>query len=149
MAQIEVQIDGSCRGNGKNPDSPGGNAAIGVVIFKNGKRIGEFRRAIGQRSSNEAEYEALIHAILICWAGDLLAPVILSDSETVVNQVEGRWKCKSNSLKPLHASVKELRDAFPFHLQQVPRRMVAEADALAKSFIDELYDKGILNPGGT
>lgn len=135
---IEVFVDGAARGQG----FPGGSeASCGVVIYRNRKMIGQFARGLGQRTNNEAEYEAVLHGILLCWAGDLRDPIIYSDSQLVVNQVNGSWQCNSPELFPLLLTIQDLAEAFPFRIQHVPRKRVHGADALARDFLDTLAER--------
>lgn len=132
---IEVFCDGASRGTGVN--GAVGDAAIGVAIYKNQKMIGQYARGLGKRTNNEAEYEAVIHAILLCWAADLPDPIIYSDSLVVCNHINKEWEC-NESLLPLLLSVRELQQTFRFRVQHVPRASVWEADALANLFLDQL-----------
>lgn len=134
----EVYIDGASRGQGATKDDHDGHAALGIAIHRNGEMIGQFCRGLGRRTNNEAEYEALIHALLMCWSADFRSPTIYSDSLLMVNQVNGTWNCHADALQPLLASVKELSEIFPFRLVHVERRAVWEADALANFFLDDL-----------
>lgn len=156
---LEILIDGAARGQGqtkafeKDSELEGidvssgfdryanthGDAAIGVVIKRQGKLVGSFSRGLGRRTSNEAEYEALIAAMMICWGTPgLINPTIYSDSAVVVNQVNGKWQCKSASLRPLFLTVQQLLAVVPIKLVQVRRDVVYEADLLANLFLDDL-----------
>lgn len=133
---IEVFIDGAARNNGI-PDKKN-DAACAVMIYRNRKEIVRFARGLGNQSNNEAEYEALIAALLICSMSDFAAPNIYSDSSVVVNQVNGIWKCRSPHLYPLWMTVKVIQEEYPFHLIQVPRSKVKGADLLCNAFLDTL-----------
>ena len=54
--KIIVFSDGGARGNP-------GPAAIGVVIMRGNQAIGKYAESIGERTNNEAEYEAVIFAL--------------------------------------------------------------------------------------
>lgn len=120
-------------------DPQRGDAAIGIAIFRNQELVGQYARALGRRSNNEAEYEALIQGLLIAWSADLPDPLFYSDSQLVVNQVLGVVKCRSESLVPLLATVLELRKIYTFRIKHVPRKYVRVADKLAKDTLDELF----------
>lgn len=134
---IEVFIDGASRGQGVKDTI--GDAAIGIAIYKNKKMIGQYARGLGKRTNNEAEYEALITALQLCWAADLKDPIIYSDSALVCKQVNKEWNC-NETLRPLLLSVHEIQEIYRFRLQQVPRATVWEADALANLFLDKLKE---------
>lgn len=135
---IEVVCDGASRGQGQRKI---GEAACGVVVYKNSKEVARYARGLGKRSNNEAEYEAVITSLLICSMAELYDPIIYSDSAVVVNHVNGKWQCKNEKLYPLLKSIRIIQNEFRFRIQQVPRSYVAEADRLAKAFLDELEDE--------
>lgn len=134
---IEVYVDGAARGQGSsNPVQ----AACGIVIYKNGKLIGQFARGLGSRTNNEAEYEAVLNGIMICWAAGLVDPIIYSDSTLVVNQVNKVWKCnpKNHNLVPYLLTIWDIMEVYHFRLQHVNRNKVKQADSLANDFLDIL-----------
>lgn len=134
MPLYEVWIDGASRGST-------GQAAIGVVVTRNQKTVWGFARGIGQATNNQSEYEALIAGLLMCWSSeDIVDPIIYSDSQLVVNQVNGIWRCEHPGLLPLLLSVRQIQLDYRFRLQKVPRAHVAAADRLANEFLD-LLDK--------
>jgi len=132
---IEVFIDGASRGQGSGQM---GEAACAVVIFDRKKPVVQFARGLGRRTNNEAEYEALITALLMCSMSELRDPIIYCDSSVVVNQVNGRWECRSPRLLPLFLSVNAIKRDYRFRLHQVKRDRVALADALGNRFLDTL-----------
>lgn len=131
---IEIYIDG-----GSSPEA----SAIGVVIYRDQKRIAAFGRGLGRRSSIEAEYEALIHALLLAWSAKMDNPTIYSDAEVMVAQVLGKARCKAKRLLPLLDAVLRIRQGYQFRLQAVPRDYVWEADKLAKDVLRELRDEAV------
>lgn len=135
---IEVFCDGASRGQGQKKI---GEAACAAVVYRNRKKIAQFARGLGPRSNNEAEYEAVIAGLLICSMADLVDPIIYTDSAVVANQVNGRWKCKNESLIPLLMTVEEIRAEYNFRVVQVSRTFVWEPDALAKAFLDSLENR--------
>jgi ribonuclease HI len=140
---IEVFCDGASRGQGQKKM---GEAACATTIYKNRKKVAQFARGLGPRSNNEAEYEAVIAGLLICSMGDLLNPIIYTDSAVVANQLNGKWKCKNDSLLPLLMTIEDIRDEFNFKIIQVERSFVWEPDSLANEFLDTLEKrKSIIN----
>lgn len=105
-------------------------------MFKSNKEIVRFARGLGDRSNNEAEYEALISALLILAMQDLPSPTIYSDSAVVVNHTNRRWACRSTVLLPYYMTVQEIRSEYQFQLIQVPRSKVSLADSLCNNFLD-------------
>lgn len=132
---IEVFCDGASRGQGQKRF---GEASCAVIVYKNKKRVAQFARGLGARTNNEAEYEAVIAALLICTMSDFADPIIYTDSAVVANHVNQRWVCKNPSLVPLLMTIEEIKSEYRFRLIQVPRSFVAEADKLANQFLDQL-----------
>lgn len=132
---IEVFCDGASRGQGQKKF---GEAACAAVVYKNRKKVAQFARGLGARTNNEAEYEAVIAALLICSMSDFLDPIIYTDSAVVANQVNGKWECKNAALVPLLMTIEDIREEYSFRVVQVDRSFVWEADYLANTFLDEL-----------
>lgn len=144
MSNYTVLIDGASRNQGANKPR---RAACAVVIFENKTEIVRFSRGLGDRSNNEAEYEALVSALLICTMSDIATPVIYSDSSVVVNHVKRKWDIKSPELLPYWMTVNEIAASYGFHIKEVPRKKVALADQLCNIFLDRLEEeeKRIIN----
>jgi ribonuclease HI len=132
---IEVFCDGASRGQGQKKF---GEAACAVVVFKNKKKVAQFARGLGARTNNEAEYEAVITALLICTMSDFVDPIIYTDSAVVANHVNQKWVCKNSALVPLLMTIEEIKEEYRFRLVQVPRNTVHEADDLANQFLNQL-----------
>lgn len=139
MALWEAVIDGAARGQGAGTVPGLGQGAVGVVIARNKKTVWGFARGLGLVTNNQAEYEALIAALMLCWAADDIDdPIIYSDSQVVTMQVNGLWRCKNPTLQPLLLSVQQIKADYRFRLQHVQRHIVSAADALANDFLDQL-----------
>lgn len=134
---IQAYCDGASRGHGQTEDKLG-EASFGVVVFENHKEVLRYGRGLGRRTNNEAEYEAVLCAVLMCAMADLPDPIVYSDSMLVVNHINDVSICKTPSLIPLYHSVKLLQEEFPFTIQHVPRRSVWMADEIAKHYLDLL-----------
>ncbi len=141
MAVYECFVDGASRGQGTR-DNEGnlvhGHGAAAVLIYKNKKLIGQYARALGRTHNNQAEYEAVLIALMLCWAAGLEDPIIYSDSNLVVNQINGEWDCKNEDLIPLLLSVREIQEVYRFRIRHVPRNLVTEADELVNKFLDDM-----------
>lgn len=135
---IEVFCDGASRGQGQKRI---GDASCAAVVYKNRKKVAQFARGLGYRTNNEAEYEAVIAALLICSMSDFLDPIIYTDSAVVANHINGKWECKNKLLMPLLMTIEDIRDEFNFRVVQVDRSFVWEADYLANEFLDQLKEK--------
>ncbi len=122
--------DGGARGNP-------GPAAIGVVIQDGAKTIESFGRFIGKTTNNQAEYQALIAALLR--ARDLGADEVWCnlDSELLVRQLKGEYKVKNKDLAPLFLKLHNLSLGFrniSFH--HISRERNREADAEVNRALD-------------
>jgi ribonuclease HI len=136
MAVWKVYCDGAARGQGSGTVT---QAALGVVITRNDKVVWGFARGLGSVTNNVAEYEAVLAGLLMCWSSDdIKDPLIYSDSQLVVNQVNGKWSCNAKALIPLHFSIQQIAKDYRFRLFQVPRNVVSAADKLVNEFLDEL-----------
>jgi len=135
---VEAFIDGACRNEGVF----GGKrkAACAVNVYYKKKEKVRFTRLLGELDHNQAEYEALITALLILTMSDFKDPTIYSDSAIVVNQVNGKWKIKSEKLVPYYLSVMEIAAEYNFKLVQVPRSKVFIPDELCNQMLDKEED---------
>ena len=129
--EATVEFDGASRGN------PGPAAAAYVIRDCDGvvKRDGE---AIGEATNNEAEYMALLNGLIEARELGYERVEAVGDSELVVKQVGGDWRCKADNLKPLCDEVVETAEAFDgFEIRHVPRETNTEADETANRALDE------------
>jgi ribonuclease HI len=133
---LRLFTDGASRGNP-------GPAGAGIVIEdENGMRLRGFHRWLGQRTNNEAEYEALIEGLKAAhdWKPDRLE--IYLDSKLVVEQMNGRYKIKAPELIPLHQKATELlREFHQVEVAHVERAKNRGADFLANKAIDAKVPK--------
>ena len=118
----EIYVDGGCSGN------PG---PMRIAVFSNDPKIKTVMPALSVDGNNVgtnniAEYHALIYALAIAQhlEDDI---VIKSDSKLVVEQVNGNWKVKDQTLKTLCRDAQILIDmrkqlfGFFTTLQWLPR----------------------------
>jgi len=130
-SRIIAHIDGASRGN------PGPAACAVVIESADGTALHSFSRRLGKATNNFAEYQALLAALEYALQHRHLRLRVLSDSELLVRQVEGRYKVKHAGLKPLHQQATELIAQFEsFQLRHVPREQNREADRLANQALD-------------
>ena len=109
------------------------NAGIGGLIKKGDELVYSFSENIGIRTNNEAEYSALIQGIQACLDHKIYYVDIFSDSELIVNQVNGKYKLKDSKMIKLHAEVTKLcSELESLTISHVPREQNVEADHLSK-----------------
>lgn len=115
-----------------------GRGCYGWIARSGGRMIGSDHGLIGEHvTSNEAEYRALIEALR--WAADqnLTDVIVYMDSNLIVNQVRGSWKCKSESLWPLLSLAWSLAEDIRAFIVWIPRERNMEADALSRQAFAE------------
>ena len=124
--KVQIHSDGASRGNP-------GLAAIGATIKdEQGKLITSISQPIGRATNNQAEYRAVIAALESAISLGASQVDMYSDSELVVRQINGRYRVKNASLKPLYQKVKQLQNQLKgFTITHVPRQQNREADSLA------------------
>jgi len=124
--RVIICTDGASQGNP-------GPAAIGATIKdKQGKLIGRISQRIGQATNNQAEYRAIIAALEEATRLGAKQVKINSDSQLVVRQINGEYRVKKATLKPLHQRVKKLLSSLDgFTITYIPRQQNQEADKLA------------------
>ncbi|MCW4030837.1 MAG: ribonuclease HI family protein, partial [Candidatus Bathyarchaeota archaeon] len=94
MKRIKIYTDGASRGN------PGPSAIAFIVLDDKGRILKEHSECAGVGTNNEAEYKALISALRK--AKELAEEIeIYSDSNLIVNQMNGHWRIKHPNMKPL------------------------------------------------
>ena len=128
---ITLYVDGASRGNP-------GQAGIGVRIEANGQVLKELGEYIGKATNNTAEYRALIRGLQAARELGATGAEVNSDSELIVNQVNGSYRVKKASLLPLYLEVRKLAEGFsPFRIRHVPRAENRQADRLANEGIEK------------
>ena len=133
---IHLFSDGGSRGNP-------GQAAVGIVLKdpQTGKVLKTHMARIGITTNNVAEYRALIEGLKLAQKfrpNNLIAHL---DSELVVNQHNGEYRIKMQSLQPLVDEITMLSKSFPrISFVYVPRLDNPRADVLVNRALDELPD---------
>ncbi len=135
---LSIYCDGGARGNP-------GPAAIGFVVFQNGKLIHKFSKRIGETTNNVAEYKAVIIALGWLNSQDKMLDIrrevnFFLDSQLIVNQLNGKFKIKNSNLQKLIVKVKNLEKKFskPIDYHYVSRRQNKIADALVNQALNGL-----------
>jgi ribonuclease HI len=126
MSLLVAYIDGGSHGNP-------GPSGIGVVIqLADGQqlRIGKW---IGRQDNNVAEYVALLEALQCALTLRATALHVYSDSQVVVRQMQGHYKCRSPRLYSLNWTCRRLARNLHFSISHIAREHNREANALANS----------------
>ena len=129
--RVIAYADGASRGN------PGPASYGALVLGEDGAVLRTASEAIGRATNNVAEYRGAIAATRL--ALDLGADELElnMDSELIVRQVEGRYRVKNATLRPLFEQLSALVEQFEaFKIRHVPRERNREADRLANEALD-------------
>jgi len=126
MSDLVAYVDGGSFGNP-------GPSGIGVVI--DGSSDGTIRIAkwIGCQDNNVAEYVALLEALQCALGLRAKTLHVFSDSEVVVRQMRGEYRCRSPRLYSLNWICRKLTRSLDFSISHVPRESNTEANRLASA----------------
>ncbi len=128
---ITVYFDGLCY-----PRNPGGVAAYGYAVYRNGKPIWRGFGAVGEgrgMTNNLAEYEALLAAARwLVDEGIEEKTVIKGDSELVIKQMKGEYRISSATSRKYAPEIKRLLQGRDVSFSWVPREENQEADSLSR-----------------
>lgn len=123
---MEIWFDGACRGN------PGPSGAGVLLRYEGGEE--RLQRALGRKTNNEAEYEALILGLETALERGATSVRVFGDSKLVIEQAAGRWRVRAGNLRGYSMQVHVLAAGFEqIEFCWVPRARNARADALAAS----------------
>lgn len=134
--RLLMHIDGASRGNP-------GPAGIGVMLEAgDGSLPQTFCRYLGETTNNVAEYEALLLALREARKLQPAVVRILSDSELLVRQVQGKYRVRNPRLAALYAQALDLIQQLSaadcrLSIEHIARELNSRADALANRAIDE------------
>lgn len=124
MPDLVAYVDGGSLGNP-------GPAGVGVVIegCKQGRiTIGKW---VGRQDNNVAEYLALLEALQCAVALKASKLHVYSDSEVVVRQMIGHYRCRSTRLYSLNWLCRKLARTLEFSISHIRRELNSEANRLA------------------
>ncbi|RJR26943.1 reverse transcriptase-like protein [candidate division WWE3 bacterium] len=133
MIRLVLNTDGGARGNP-------GPAAIGVVIKNHeGTVIKEIGKYIGEKTNNEAEYEAIIEGLSAALEKKASIVDCYLDSEFVVNQLKGVYKVKNERMQVLWEKTKSIEKKFKtVSYTHILRDKNKEADKIVNQVLDSL-----------
>lgn len=128
-----IYCDGGSRGNP-------GPAAIGVYIPQFNK---EYSKFLGEATNNDAEYQAAIFALkkikhLIGGEKSEESEIeIKTDSELIINQLNGKYKIKEKNLISFFIEIWNLKQDFgKVNFIHIPREENKKADWLVNKELD-------------
>ena len=138
-----AHCDGGSRGN----PGPAGYGA--VVENSKGKVVAELNSFLGIQTNNFAEYSGLL--AVLRWAIENGAKhlTVISDSELMVKQLQGKYAVKSPVLRPLFEEARKLSRQIPkFEMRHTLRGGNKHADRLANEAMDKGMGKSPIPPVG-
>ena len=135
---LTVYTDGASRGN------PGKSGAGIFIIDEDNKKTISLKQYLGILTNNEAEYRAFIIALEYLSKskftnGDEIFNILfLTDSQLLINQINGVYSVKSPNIIPLYNKAKKLIENLnaAYSFKHIPRSLNFKADKLANSAID-------------
>ncbi len=126
MSVLVAYVDGGSLGNP-------GPSGIGVVIDRPGVASIKISKWIGHQDNNVAEYVALLEALQCALNLEAEVLHVYSDSEVMVRQMRGEYKCRSPRLYSLHWICRKLARSLSFSINHVSRENNTEANRLANA----------------
>lgn len=129
--EVIANVDGGARGNP-------GPAAYGVVVRNaQGQVLAELSKYLGIQTNNYAEYSGLLAALEYAAHAKYESIKVISDSELLVRQMQGRYKVNHPVLKQLFDKAKLLTESFHlFRIEHVLREKNKDADRLVNAVLD-------------
>jgi probable phosphoglycerate mutase len=134
-----AHCDGGSRGN------PGPSGFGAVVEDPRGRVVAQLSEFLGIQTNNYAEYSGLL--AVLKWAIENGAKHlrVISDSELMVKQIQGKYSVKSPVLRPLYEEARKMvRRIEHFEIRHTLRGGNKEADELA----NQAMDRGMGRPAG-
>jgi probable phosphoglycerate mutase len=134
---IHAHCDGGSRGN----PGPAGYGAL--VTDAQGRTLAELSQFLGIKTNNFAEYSGLLAVLEWALANGHTRLKVVSDSELMVKQIQGKYKVNSPDLKPLWQEARNrIAKLDGFEISHALRHKNKEADALANQAMDRGMGRG-------
>jgi ribonuclease HI len=134
---INAHCDGGARGN------PGPSGYGALIQDNQGMVIAELSEFLGMRTNNYAEYSGLLGCLQYALDHNHPRLRVVSDSELMVKQIQGKYQVKSPDLKPLYEEAKRrIAKLQGFEISHALRHKNKDADRLA----NEAMDRGMKRP---
>lgn len=128
---ITAYCDGGARGN------PGPAGFGAVVTDANGAKLAELSEFLGIQTNNVAEYSGLLAVLDYAVAHGHRRLRLVSDSELMVKQIQGKYQVKSPGLRPLYEQArKKIAQLEKFEISHALRHKNKDADRLANDAMD-------------
>ncbi|RZU41467.1 ribonuclease HI family protein [Edaphobacter modestus] len=134
---VTAHCDGGARGN----PGPAGYGA--VLTGPAGEPLAELSEFLGVRTNNYAEYSGMLAVLEYALAHGHRRLRVVSDSELMVKQIQGKYRVNSPDLKPLWQEAKNrIARLDAFEISHALRHKNKDADRLA----NQAMDRGMKRP---
>lgn len=131
--KLKIFCDGGARGNP-------GPAGIGVVVVEPKGLKKSYKKFVGVKTNNQAEYEAVLFALKIAKNYKNVAELdIYLDSLLVVKQMKGEYKIKNEALGSLLIKIRNeiIKRGIKVDFKHIKRSKNFLADKLVNEAIDK------------
>ncbi len=128
---VHAHCDGGARGN------PGPSGYGAVLVDADGRTLAQLSEFLGIRTNNYAEYSGLLGVLQWTIENGYRSVRVVSDSELMVKQIQGRYKVNSPDLRPLFEEAKRrIAKLDSFQIAHALRHKNKDADRLANDAMD-------------
>jgi ribonuclease HI len=128
---INAHCDGGARGN----PGPAGYGAL--IQDDQGNVLAELSEFLGMRTNNYAEYSGLLGCLQYALDHNYPRLRVVSDSELMVKQIQGKYKVNSPDLRPLWQEARNrIAKLEAFEISHALRHKNKDADRLANEAMD-------------
>jgi ribonuclease HI len=132
LDEAKIYTDGGSRGN------PGDSSCAYVICKMDDSVVEKSGFYLGIATNNQAEYYGFKKGLERARDLGIDKVSLFSDSQLVVNQMNGLYKVKNQELAPLHNDVKVIADSFEkITFTYVPRELNKIADGEVNRILDE------------
>jgi len=134
---ISAHCDGGARGN------PGPSGFGAFIQNADGAVLAELSQFLGIQTNNFAEYSGLLAALDFALSNGHRRLRVVSDSELMVKQIQGKYQVKSPILRPLYDQAKKkIAQLEGFEITHALRHKNKDADRLANQAMDRGMRRG-------
>jgi len=132
LEEAKIYTDGGSRGN------PGQSACAFAICNLDDTVVEKSGFYLGMATNNQAEYYGMMRALERARELGIDKVSIYSDSQLVVNQMNGLYKVKNQELAPLHQDIQTLAASFEeISFNYVPREVNKVADSEVNRILDD------------
>ena len=134
---ISAHCDGGARGN------PGPSGFGALIQDADGAVLAELSEFLGIQTNNFAEYSGLLAVLDYALTHNHRRLRVVSDSELMVKQIQGKYQVKSPILRPLYdLARKKIAQLEAFEIVHALRHKNKDADRLANQAMDRGMRRG-------